>query len=104
MTPSPRAAISTPIVDVSGIPDEEMLFAIRWVEYFRPVHSLAEVGDVLVGYTGPQLWSKCDDLAERGLLARGSTTYRVTEKGREAVRDYGRAMMRLGEAQEEMQV
>lgn len=88
----------------AGIPDEEMLFAIRYVEFFRPVYSLAEVGAVIVGYSGPELWTKADDLAERGLITRGTTTYRLTDRGRDAVRDYGRAMMKLGAPQEELQI
>lgn len=74
------------------IPDEEFLFAVRIVEHYRGVFDLGEVGEILVGYSGPVLWKKADDLMARGLLS-GKAVYRVTPDGRAAVRAYGREMM-----------
>jgi hypothetical protein len=90
-------------VTTSTIPDEELLFAVRVVEHRRPVYNLAEVGEVLVGYRSTDYFAKADDLLARGLLS-GDVVYRLTEAGRDVVRDYGRAMMALGRPQEALPV
>lgn len=87
----------------SSIPDEEFLFAVRMVEWIRPVYNLGEVGDVLVGYKETEYWAKADDLIARGLLSGGSV-YRLTPAGRAAVRPYGKAMMALSAPQEALEV
>lgn len=85
------------------IPDEEFLFAVRVIEHRRPVYTLAEVGEILVGYRSTDYFAKADELIARGLLS-GDVVYSVTEAGRDVVRDYGRAMMALGRPQQELAV